>query len=182
MPSGDLSGDYPFVDDKTGDANTSFMEVDTELGKVCVAGQIQQIDDLSSDSATVTFIYSSTGDITKDTDEKVKADFGTVLLTLDISGEDVETYHQAITPECKLKATLQKAGAQDKVILRCDLLGENFSAFGLNAQYITIINNAYVHQKRATVNTKKGKLKISHAGEPTNQQPPATCNVSSNGD
>ena len=186
MPSDDLSGDYPFVDGKTGGANTSFMEVDTELDKVCVAGQVRRTDDLSSASATVTFTYSSTGDISKDTDKKVKADFGTVTLTLDISGEEVTPYHQEITPQqCKLKATLLKGGSADKVTLRCDL-GENFSAFSdlnpLNPQYLTNIANAYLHEKRVTASPKKGKLGISHIGEPTDQQPPATCNVSSNED
>jgi hypothetical protein len=180
VPSDDLSGDYPFVDGKTGGANTSFMEVDTELDKVCVAGQVRRTDDLSSASATVTFAYSSTGDISKDTDKKVKADFGAVTLTLDISGEDVTPYHQEITPQCKLKATLLKRGSADKVTLRCDL-GENFSAFSdlnpLNPQYLTNIANAYVHQKRVTANLKSGRLSISHVGVPADGEVPASCTL-----
>jgi hypothetical protein len=152
------------VDESTGAANTSLLNVDTSLGQVCLAGQVQEIDETSSVPTTVTFGYDSVGAITKDTDKKVLADFVAVSLTLDISG--TTPYSETITANCKLKASLQKEGAQDKVNLRCDLL-ENYAAFpGLTSQQIINVDNAYAKVKKAKANSKKGKLKISHSGEP----------------
>ena len=59
--------------------------------------------------------------------------------------------------------------------LRCDL-GENFSAFpGLTPALIENIANASL--KRLKVNTKKGKLKISTAGVPTDGEVPVSCSL-----
>jgi glucose/arabinose dehydrogenase len=162
VPSGDLSGQHPFVGESTGAANTSFLNLDTSLGQVCLAGQVQEIDELSTPPATVTFSYRSTGTITKATGTKIQADFVSVSLTLDISSG----YSQTITADCKLKASLRKAGERDSVKLRCEL-GEDFSAFpDLTAENITSIDNAYARVKKAKATSKNGRLKISHVGEP----------------
>jgi hypothetical protein len=173
--SGDLSGQYPFVDKSTGDANTSLLNVDTSLGQICLAGQVQETDETSSLPATVTFTYDSIGAITKDTDKKVLADFVTASLTLDISGTNVTPYNQLITLNCKLEASLLKEGSRDKVKLLCEL-GDNFAAFpGLTSQQITYIDNAYAKVKRAKANSKNGKLKISTVGVPAEGGVPITC-------
>jgi hypothetical protein len=170
------------MDRSTGGANTSFLSVDTGSDQVCVAGQVQGTDR----SASVAFSYESLGGISKATDKTVRGEFVSVSLTLDISGGVVPPdppYSETTTLDCRvIKASLLKEGSRDKVKLRCDL-GQNYSAFpGLNSQFITNIDRAFAKQKRVKANSKNGRLSISHAGEPTDQEPPATCNVSSNGD
>ena len=163
------------MDKTTGGANTSLLNVDTSLGQICLAGQVQETDEASSIPATVTFTYDSIGAITKDTDKKVLADFVTASLTLDISGTNVTPYNQLITLNCKLEASLLKEGSRDKVKLLCEL-GDNFAAFpGLTSQQITYIDNAYAKVKRAKANSKNGKLKISTVGVPAEGGVPITC-------
>ena len=162
-PSGTLSGSYPFVDTRTGGANTSFLEVDTGLGQVCVAGQVQGSDG----AVSVAFRYASLGSVAKATEKKVRGDFVSVSLTLDIAGGASPAYGQTIAAECRLKASLLQAGSQDKVRLRCEL-GENYAAFpGLTSQQVTSIDNAFAEQPRARARSKTGRLKISHAGAPS---------------
>jgi hypothetical protein len=159
------------VDKSTGGANTSFLNVDTSLNQICLAGQVQEADETSSLPATVTFTYDSLGSISKETDKTVRGDFVSVSLTLDIS----TGYSQTITATCKLKASLQKAGVQDKVNLQCDLL-ENYAAFsGLTSQQITNVDQAFAKVKRVKANSKNGKLKISTVGEPTDAAVPGLC-------
>jgi hypothetical protein len=155
------------LDDKSGAKNTSFMNVDTGLGLVCLAGQVQEFDNTVIPSRSVTFTYRSIGEIRKTTDKKVQADFGSVLLTLEIvMVPGVQEYQQTITFPCKLRASLQKAGSQDGVKLNCEL-GDNFAAFsGLTNALIENINHAFGKQKRAKT-TKHGGLKIPHRGVPT---------------
>jgi hypothetical protein len=173
LPS-NLSGQYSFVDRSTGDANTSFMNVDTGIGQLCVAGQTSEVATGQSIPPTVTFTYEALGTITEADDEQVRADFLLVDLTLDITAPDPDTsgattnlFHQMISLQCDLNARLRKEGDKDKVRLRCDL-GENFSAFtGLSSGNISAINDAYKNAKRAKANSKNGKLRITHDGVPT---------------
>jgi hypothetical protein len=154
------------VDKSTGGANTSFLNVDTSLNQICLAGQVQETDSVSSVPATVTFAYDSIGQITKETDSRVQADFASVNLTLDISGANVTPYNAVITLACRFKATLLKEGTRDKVKLLCEL-GENYAKFtGLSSQQIASIDNAYAKAKKAKASSKNGKLKISHVGDP----------------
>jgi hypothetical protein len=149
------------------------MNVDTSLGQVCLAGQVQEVDESSNPPATVTFTYSSIGDITKDSAKKVQADFVTVSLTLDISGP-VPAYNETITANCQLKGTLRSAGERDKVKLLCEL-GEDFSTFPvLTSDQVTSIVNAYTRVKRAKATSKRGKLKIDNFGVPS-AGVPYTC-------
>jgi hypothetical protein len=139
-----------------------------------VAGQVVGTDTASSIDATVTFIYDSVGTIKKATDKKVQGEFVTVSLTLLIDGPPTAPYADSITVDCKLKASLQKAGEKDKVNLTCEL-GENFAAFpGLTSQYIQNIDNAFDKVKRVKAKSKKGKLKISTSGIPA-EGSPVTC-------
>ena len=155
------------MDKSTGGSNVSFLNVGPGPNQICVTGQVQEVDESASIPPTVTFTYSSDGSIDKANDKKVKGDFVSVLLTLDISGTNVTPYNQTIAAACKLKASLVKEGEQDKVNLNCDL-GENFSAFtGLNSAQIVNIDNAYKSVKRAKAKSKSGKLKISTTGVPT---------------
>jgi len=177
LPS--VMGPHPFLDKSTGDANTSVMNVDTELGQVCLAGQVREVAEGSVFTPDVTFFYTSIGNITKATDQKVEAEFVSVSLTLDISdsNEAYVPYNQKIVAECTLEARLQKVGIQDRVRLRCDL-GENFSAFsGLTSEYIVAIDNAFAKGKRARAKSKNGKLTIKHVGEPT-QDVGYSCDLS----
>ena len=170
-PPGNLSGSYPFVDTRTAGANTSFLEVDTGLGQVCVAGHVQ-----GSDGAIdVAFRYESLGSIGKANEQKVRGDFVSVSLTLDITGGAAPTYGQTIPAECRLRASLQKAGSRGKVRLRCEL-GENYAAFaGLSSQQVTSIDNAFAEQPRARARSKTGRLKISHVGDPSGAGFAVTC-------
>ena len=175
-PSGDLSGRYSFVDRNIGDANTSFLSLDTDSGKVCVAGQV-----LGTDGATsVSFSYQSLGSIRKATEKTASGDFVSVNLTLDISSgliPPAPPYRQTTQLECWLiKASLLKEGARSKVRLGCEL-GENFSFFpNLTSEQITHIDNAFAHRKGARV-SKKSRLKISHVGVPTDGDGPVTCSL-----
>jgi hypothetical protein len=168
LPSTDLSGPYWFQGTKTGALNTSFLNIDTDRDLICVAGQAQDSDRLAYFNRTVTFTYASRGNITKETTQKVTGQFPTeVLLTLEIQAinESEPEYEGEATVECKLKASLLKAGARDKVNLVCDL-GENLSEFSpaLTPEEIQNVANAYGPGKRVRVKTKKGKLKLPSAG------------------
>jgi hypothetical protein len=154
------------VDKATGSANVSFMNVDTGLGEICLAGATTETADAQVYPPVVVFFYQALGDITQATDTEVKADFALVNLTLDIS-EGIEPYSQTIQLTCKLEASLRKEGERDKVKLRCDL-GENYSAFpDLTSGQIAAINDAYKGVKHAKASSKKGKLKVTNDGEVT---------------
>jgi hypothetical protein len=151
--------------------NTSFLNVDTGRSRVCVAGQVQGSDG----AANVKLTYESLGSIGKATDQKVRGDFLSVSLTLDITGGTSQAYGQTIQAACKLKAGLQKAGSQNKVRLRCDL-GDRYSDFpGLTSEQITNIDNAFAHQKGAKATSKNGRLNVSHVGVPRSAGLPISC-------
>ena len=170
-PGEDLSDQYPFVEASTGTANTSFLNVDTSSGRMCVAGQVRGSDE----AANVTFSYESLGSIDKATDERVRGVFVSVSLTLDVTGGASPAYRQTVQAECKLKASLLKAGSQAKAGLRCDL-GDHYSAFaGLTPEQVTNIDNAFAHQKRAKATSKNGRLKVSHVGVPSSGRVPVSC-------
>jgi hypothetical protein len=179
LPGG-LSGQFPFVDESTGGANSSLLNVDTSLGQVCLAGQVQEFDRTATPyNRSVTWTYQSIGTITEATAKKVKAEFASVSLTLEIvnlvPGAPVVEYDHTLTTECKLKASLQKEGTRDKVSLRCDL-GENFQEFpNLTPDLVDNVANASL--KRVKVNAKKGKLKISTTGVPTDAELPISCGL-----
>jgi hypothetical protein len=168
------------VDKTTADANTSLLNVDTSLGQVCLAGQVQEFDRTATPyNRSVTYTYQSIGTITKATDKKVLAEFASVSLRLEIvelaPGAPVVEYDHTLTTECKLKASLQKEGARDRVNLRCDL-GGNFTEFpGLTPDLVQNLANAAL--KRVKVNTEKGKLKISTTGVPTDAELPISCGL-----
>ena len=182
QPPVNLSGQYAFADEKTFDANSSFLNIDTGLNQMCVAGAVEEPDRLQLPfNEIVTFYYDANSAIDKATDKKVKGVFGEVtvqlrllLMALNASESD---FDQTIFPTCKVQATLDKAGDHAKVTLRCDL-GENLSSFtGLTPGQLTNIDNAFGKGKRAKVNVKSGKLKIVHSGQPTEAEPPNTCQV-----
>jgi hypothetical protein len=161
------------VDKSTVGANTSFLNVDTSRGQVCLAGQVFAVDQIANRS--VTYTYNTVGTISKATDKTVRADSNSVSLTLDITEltNPIPEYSETITAECKVKASLQKEGTKDKVSLRCDV-GENLSDFtGLTPELIENVANARL--KRVKVNTKKGKLKIATVGVPANAGVPVSC-------
>jgi hypothetical protein len=177
-----LSGDYPFEDNLTGDANTSFMSIDTVGGQICVAGQLEGFDRLALPfNRSVFLTYASNGTITKETDQKVIAEFpGTALVTLTIIndrsealGGPVTEYVGQLTANCKLEARLERAGERDKVKLRCDDLGEDLAGFSpsLDSSLVENVSNAFGHGKRARVNTKRGQLKVLTNGDPTDSVP-----------
>ena len=154
------------------------MNVDTGLGQVCLAGQAQEVDEASVFPPTITFSYQSIGTITKADDKDVKADYVSVLLTLDITGDNVTPVNQTITADCKLDASLRQAGLRDKVRLRCDL-GKNFAAFeGLTSANISSIDRAYGNTKRVKANSKNGNFKVTEDGQPT-EDVGLTCNLDS---
>jgi hypothetical protein len=64
------------------------------------------------------------------------------------------------------------------VKLRCEL-GEDLEGFSptLTPSLIENVDHAYGHGKRARVNTKTGKLKILHHGDPADSVPIA-CSLS----
>lgn len=143
-----------------------------------MAGQVQEFDRTATPyNRSVTYTYRSIGTISQETDKKVRADSSSVSLTLEIinlvPGAPIEEYDQTITVACKLKASLLKAGSRDKVNLQCDLR-ENFAAFpGLTPELIENLSNAALARVKA--NPKKGKLRISTAGVPTEAGVPVSC-------
>jgi hypothetical protein len=156
------------------------MNVDTSLGQVCLAGQIQAFDRTATPyNRSVTYTYHSIGTITQATDRKVVADFASVSLTLEIvnlvPGAPVVEYDYTLTTECKLKASLQKEGARDRVSLRCDLGGDFTDFPGLTPDLVENVANAALN--RVKVNTEKGKLKISTTGVPTDAELPISCGL-----
>jgi hypothetical protein len=175
------------------------MDVDTALSQICVAGAVREIDATVTYNRSVTFSYSSNGSITKASDKKVDADFGSVELTLIITelvpasdGGPVEEYNQTITiptpnipAECKLKASLkQPKGPQsgeralDRVKLDC-ALGENFSAFpDLTDALIANIQDAFAKRKQVKADPKNGKLKIKTSGSEVLPGDASTVDVS----
>jgi hypothetical protein len=160
------------VDQSTGAANTSFLSVATGSDQVCVAGQVQGTDG----STSVVFSYESIGSISKATDKKVIGEFISVSLMLDITG-GTAAYSQEIMLQCKLGASLRKEGSRDKVSLRCEL-GQNYSAFpNLNSALIVNINRAFAKQPKVKANSKRGRLKISHVGEPADGEVPVSCTL-----
>ena len=179
---GDLTGVYPFADKSTGNANTSLLNVDESIDQVCVAGQLQEFDRTATPfNRSVTYTYQSIAPIVQENDKKVRADATSVSLRLEIVNLDPSLttpeaaleYDQTITADCKLKASLLKAGAKDKVSLQCDL-GESFSAFpGLTSELLENIQKAAL--KNVKVNTKKGRLKVSNSGVFTQAGVPVTC-------
>jgi hypothetical protein len=182
-----LSGNYSF-DDKSGDTNSSFLGIDTPQGLICVAGQVVDFDRLALPfNRSVTFSYESNGTITKETDKTVRGEFPTtVLVSLVIVNERSEAeggplteYDGQVTADCVLEARLVKSGERDKVKLRCDL-GEDLAGFSppLTSSLIENVDNAYGHGRRARVDTKKGKLKIPHIGDPADSVPIA-CSLPS---
>ena len=176
-----LSGDYSFEDTKSGDLITSFLSIDTGLGQLCLANQVQDFDRLAVPfNRSVTFSYSSQGSITKENDNRVNGEFPpTVSLRLVIinlvPGEPETEYDETMTVGCKLEASLRKEGDRDKVKLLCDL-GENLSQFGLTPALIQNVANAYGPGKQVRVRTKKGKLKIPHTGDLT-EGGPISCSL-----
>jgi hypothetical protein len=151
---------------------------------MCVANQVQDFDRLALPfNRSVTFSYQSEGETTKVTTRKVNGAFPTsvklrLVIVNETSGEPETEYDKAVDVDCKLKARLLKAGDRDKVKLLCDL-GANLSKFpDLTSALIQNVANAYGPGKRARVKTKKGTLKISHAGDPADAAGvPISCSL-----
>jgi hypothetical protein len=184
-----LSGNYSFAD-KSGDANTSFLSIDTPEGLMCVAGQVVDFDRLALPfNRSVTLSYESNGTVSKETDKTVVGEFPTtVLVSLVIvnqvseaDGGPLTEYDGQATADCVLEARLSKAGERDKVKLRCDL-GEDLTGFSppLTSSLIENVHNAYGRGKRARLDTESGKLKILHHGDPADSVP-IDCSLPSEG-
>jgi hypothetical protein len=184
-----LSGNYSF-EDKSGDPNTSFLSIDTPQGLMCVAGQVVDFDRLALPfNRSVTLTYESNGTITKETDKTVVGgEFLTVSVSLVIvnevseaQGGPVNEYEGQATADCVLAARLLKSGERDKVKLRCDL-GANLAGFlpPLTSSLLENVHNAYGRGKRARIDTKSGKLKILHHGDPADSVP-IDCSLPSEG-
>jgi hypothetical protein len=128
----------------------------------------------------VTFSYVSNGSIAGLNPRKVRGEFVELFLRLEIIAINAEEadYDATIPAECKIiKGNLQKAGDRAKVNLLC-ALGENLSEFpGLTEENVESVDHAYGDRNRAKVNTKTGRLKISHTGAPTDTEPPVTCGL-----
>ena len=195
-PSGDLSGQYPFVDDEGFDKNETFMNIDTAGGDFCLAGRVVGIDPTTTFNRQVTFVYESLGTITKATEKDVKGDFTQVDLTLTIEnlnpdlgtcaevpvGEGNCEFQQTIVADCKLKGALKKEGDAARATLSCDV-GPNFEAFGLNTEanqdLLENVTDAFVKRKHINVKTKIGKVKFTHKGVPAPEgvTVPLTCDL-----
>jgi hypothetical protein len=104
-------------------------------------------------------------------------------------GEQNCEFQRQVSSACKLKGRLNKAGDQSKARLKCDL-GENLAALGLNepanAEFLDNVEVAFpkAGQKHVKINTKKGKLRVTHNGAPAPANVPVSlsCTPVSNGD
>jgi len=161
------------------------MDIDTDSNDMCVAGAVEQFDRLALPlNKRVTFSYVSNGSIGGGTPRKVRGEFVALFLTLEIipiNGAEPD-YSATIPVDCKIiKGNLLKRGERGKVNLLCDL-GENLSDFpGLTEDLVASVDNAFGERNRAKVNTKKGRLKITHDGRPSEDEPPVTCSLSTPG-
>jgi hypothetical protein len=167
------------VDVANFEKNQTLLDVDTATGSFCLAGRAVGVDGTVSFNRRVVFTYRSLGTITKATDKKVNGEFLNVELRLTIDElcpEDPvncpvprNEFDGVITTGCRLKGSLQKEGDAAKAKLQCDV-GENLSAFGLppstQQNLVENVTDAFTKRKNLKVNTKKGKIRFTHRGEP----------------
>lgn len=164
---------FAFQHNATGSANTSFVRVDIDAAPMCVAGQVQG----SSGNNQVTIAYESQGRAVSRLGDKIRGgNFGPVDVTLTISGPPA-LYQQTITSDCQLRAAVLKVGPRGRVKLRCDF-GPDFSAFpGLSVDQAQLIQDAFERQPGVGANARRGRLSVSHAGQPAGQTP-VSCSLS----
>jgi hypothetical protein len=150
--------------------NQTFSNVDTASQRFCLAGLVQGLDTSPLPNRQVSFEYRSNGSIKSANGTRVSADFPEVQLTLTIQELGATVFSQTITPDCKLKGRLRRAGDSQKVRLQCDV-GENLSAFGLSDAASRPLRenvaNAFPKQSHVKLDVSKGKLRFTHNGEPT---------------
>jgi hypothetical protein len=173
--------------DKSGAANTSYLDIDTAGGELCVAGQVVEFDRLALPyNRRVTFSYTSFAEIDRANDRRVRGESSSVQLRLEIvnlvPNAPITEYDQTIVTPCTVKAGVQREGAKGRVTLRCTELLPDFAAFpGLTEALVENVDHAYGKQKRARAHVKRGELEIRHDGEPSTDAPPVTCSLSTPG-
>src|SRR5262245_26992020 len=80
LPS--TSGQHAFQD-RSGDANSSFIDVDLDAGQLCVAGQVQELDhEAEPFNRRVTIRYEASGPLALATNVKARAEPTSVVLNL----------------------------------------------------------------------------------------------------
>jgi hypothetical protein len=152
--------------------NQSLLGIDTSSNRFCLVGLVRGTDAGPLPNREVIFEYRSNGTIKKGNAKRVAGDFSSVDLTLTIEENGAPVFGPAtVTSGCRLKGKLQKSGDQGKARLKCDL-GEKLSALGLsqsaNRAFLDNVEAAFPRpeQKHVKINTKKGKIRITHNGEP----------------
>jgi hypothetical protein len=86
-------------------------------------------------------------------------------------GEQNCEFERTVTSDCRLKGKLQKAGTRSKARVRCDLR-DDLAAFELhlpaNREFLENVEAAFpkAEQKHVKINTSKGRIRITHDGEP----------------
>jgi hypothetical protein len=173
LPGGGLSGQYEFADRRFGAESTSYLEVDTALGKICVAGEVRG----TSGGTEVTVSYRAAGVVGKASDTKLAALLDRVEIELGISGGGVAPVALSVEPPCELKVRLAQAGSRDKLRLRCEL-GAGFSMFpGLSAAQIASIDATFAAQSGAKARSKTGRLRVSHSGVTADGAISVSCEI-----
>ncbi len=173
LPGGGLSGQYEFADRRFGEESTSYLEVDTALGKICVAGEVRGM----SGGTEVTVSYRSTGIVGKASDTKLSALLDRVEIELRISGGGVAPYALSVEPPCELKVRLVQAGSRDKLSLRCEL-GDGFSMFpDLSAAHVASIDATFAARSSAKAKSKTGRLEVSHSGVTADGAVSVSCEI-----
>ena len=173
LPGGGLSGRYEFADRRFGGASTSYLEVDTALGKLCVAGEVRG----TSGGTEVTISYRSAGAVDKASDTKLTALLDRVEIELRISGGGVAPYGFDVEPPCTLKVRLAQAGSRDRLRLRCEI-GDGFSMFAdLDAAQVASIDAAFAARSGAKAKSKTGRLKVSHSGVTADGAVSVSCEI-----
>ena len=167
-PRIDLTGRYPFVDKvklQLDTDNQTFSNVDTASDRFCLAGLVRGIDARPSANREVRFEYRSQGTIQKANLKRVKARFPVVDLTLTIEELGSELFSETIVCDGKLDARLRKSGETQSVRLRCDV-GPDLSFFHLPAELVDSVSNAFPKQGHIKLDVPKGRLRLTHKGEP----------------
>lgn len=173
LAPGDLSGTRTFVDRINFERSTSLLDISLAGNQFCFAGWVQGTDATRTPNRQVFFEYESNGTVRKADENRVDGDFVDVDLTLRIESGDPPTveFSQTISSVCRFKASLREAGDRARSLLRCDV-GSDLADFGLDDPSDPMglrqsVQDAYPKRKNIRVNTKTGRVKVKHDGEPT---------------
>jgi hypothetical protein len=178
-PRVDLTGQYPFVDHlnlRIDRDNQTFSNVETASDRFCLAGLIRGVDARPDVNREVTFRYESNGTIQQANTKRVKARFPIVDLTLTIEEPGSTLFEGTLVCDGKLTGRLRNSGESQRVRLRCDV-GPDLSFFRLPAELVDSVTNAFPKQKHIKVDARKGKIRITHTGQPAPPSVPVdlTC-------